>query len=72
MLLALALALTTTPAFAQGAGSTTSLSGVVQDTDGGAVPGASVKLTNTATNATAADLCGATSPWRDSNSRPGG
>ena len=52
MLLALALVLTTTPAFAQGAGSTTSLSGVVQDTDGGAVPGASVALTNTATKAT--------------------
>jgi hypothetical protein len=54
IVLALALALIASPALGQGAGSTTSLSGVVQDKDGGAVPGAAVVLVNTATKATVA------------------
>ena len=53
LLALIGLALSAGPAFGQGAGSTTSLSGVVQDKDGGAVPGASVALTNAATKAAA-------------------
>jgi hypothetical protein len=52
ILLALAFTLTATSAYAQSAGAATSLSGVVQDKDGGAVPGAAVVLVNTATKAT--------------------
>ena len=37
------------PAFAQGGGSTASLTGTVTDTDGGAVPGATVEVKNNAT-----------------------
>jgi len=41
--------LTSSLAFAQGAASTTSLSGVVKDADGGVIPGATITVTNTAT-----------------------
>jgi hypothetical protein len=51
--LALALALFSTPAFAQGASATSSLSGVVTDKDGGVVPGAAVVAKNNATSAEA-------------------
>jgi carboxypeptidase family protein/TonB-dependent receptor-like protein len=46
---ALAFVLTCTPAFAQGGGSTASLSGTVMDKDGGVVPGATVVIKNKAT-----------------------
>ncbi len=49
---ALLLALASTPAFAQSS-STSSLSGVVVDTDGGAIPGATVVVKNNATSVTA-------------------
>src|SRR5262245_62159499 len=48
--LAIGLALVSTPAFAQGASSTTSLSGVVSDKDGGRIPGATVVIKNDATS----------------------
>ncbi|MGE3344106.1 MAG: carboxypeptidase regulatory-like domain-containing protein, partial [Vicinamibacterales bacterium] len=48
---ALLLALASTPAFAQSS-STSSLSGVVVDTDGGAIPGATVVVKNNATSVT--------------------
>ena len=38
-----------TPAFAQGSGGTTSLSGVVVDADGGVIPGATIEIKNNAT-----------------------
>ena len=50
-LLALMLALASTPAFAQ-ATSTSSISGVVLDADGGAIPGATVTVKNNATSVT--------------------
>jgi hypothetical protein len=50
--LAIALALVSTPAFAQGASTSSSLSGVVTDNDGGVVPGAAVVAKNIATSAT--------------------
>jgi hypothetical protein len=43
-------------AFAQGAASTTTLSGVVTDKDGGVVPGATVTVKNDATGVTLAPL----------------
>lgn len=43
------LCLTASSAFAQGASSTTSLSGTVKDADGGALPGATVVVNNVAT-----------------------
>ena len=46
---ALVFAFACTPAFAQGAASTASLSGAVVDKDGGVVPGASVVIKNKAT-----------------------
>src|SRR5690242_15605955 len=49
VLAAFALACVTTPAFAQG-GSSTSISGVVIDKDGGGVPGANVSAKNEATS----------------------
>jgi hypothetical protein len=50
VMLALMLALASTPAFAQ-ATSASSLSGVVLDADGGAIPGATVTVKNNATGA---------------------
>jgi hypothetical protein len=50
--LALLLVLVAAPAFGQGASTTTSLSGVVQDKDGGRIPGATVVIKNKATNET--------------------
>ena len=41
--------LVSTTAFAQGANSSTSLSGTVKDRDGGVVPGAQVSIKNNAT-----------------------
>jgi hypothetical protein len=46
----LIVSLATAPAFAQGASSTSSLSGVVVDVDGGVVPGATVEVKNDATS----------------------
>ena len=48
--LALLLVLVSSPAFAQGGGATSSIVGVVQDTQGGVVPGASILATNDATS----------------------
>ena len=48
--LALLLVLVSSPAFAQGGGATSSIAGVVQDTQGGVVPGASILATNDATS----------------------
>src|SRR4051812_4002405 len=48
LLLALALCVSASPVFAQGSG-TTSLSGVVTDTGGGVIPGATVVVKNDAT-----------------------
>lgn len=50
-LLVLLLAIASTPAFAQ-ATSASSLTGTVRDTDGGAIPGATVLVTNAATGVT--------------------
>ena len=50
-LMALALALVSGPAFAQG-GATSSIVGVVTDSGGGVIPGATVTATNDATAGT--------------------
>jgi hypothetical protein len=50
--LAVVCALIAAPVFAQGGSSTATLSGVVTDTDGGVIPGATVVVRNTATNET--------------------
>ena len=47
--LALALTLVAAPAFGQGATTAATLSGVVLDKDGGAIPGATVVVTKVAT-----------------------
>jgi hypothetical protein len=46
---ALVFALVSTPAFAQGGGATSAIAGVVLDSSGGVIPGASVTATNQAT-----------------------
>jgi hypothetical protein len=46
----LALALVSTPAFAQGGGATSAIAGVVLDSSGGVIPGATVTATNQATS----------------------
>src|SRR5262245_27726563 len=46
---AVILAISTAPAFAQGASGSSSISGTVVDTAGGAIPGASVVVTSNAT-----------------------
>ena len=48
-LAALSLALVSTAAFAQGGGATSSITGVVIDTSGGVIPGATVTASHTAT-----------------------
>src|SRR5688572_13469062 len=52
LLLAICVCLTSSLALAQGASSTTSLSGTVKDKDGGVIPGATVTITNNATGVT--------------------
>jgi hypothetical protein len=49
-LAALALALVSTSAFAQGGGATSAIAGVVLDSSGGVIPGATVTATNQATS----------------------
>src|SRR5262245_8737848 len=49
LMLAFALAMIASPAFAQGASSSSSLAGVVVDKDGGVIPGANVTVKNQAT-----------------------
>ena len=51
-ILAGSMSLVATLAFAQGAASTTSLSGIVKDSDGGVIPGATVTVMNVATKVT--------------------
>ncbi len=48
--LSMATAVSTTPAFAQGGGATTSLSGTVTDTSGAIIPGANVSVKSNATS----------------------
>ena len=49
-LAALALTLASSPAFAQGGGATSAIAGVVLDSSGGVIPGATVTATNQATS----------------------
>jgi len=42
--------LTVTPTFVFGQSSSTSLSGVVRDSSGGAIPGATIRIVNAASN----------------------
>ena len=49
-LAALALAFVSSPAFAQGGGATSAIAGVVLDSSGGIIPGATVTATNQATS----------------------
>jgi hypothetical protein len=57
------LSLTASMAFAQGATSTTSLSGVVKDADGGALPGAAVTVKNSATGVSQTTVSIRFRPW---------
>ena len=59
----LALALMASPGFAQGGGTTTTLAGVVQDKDGGFVPGATVVVKNNATAVSQTAVTGATGTY---------
>src|SRR5688572_26203009 len=50
LLLLCLIALASAPAYAQGGGATSSLSGTVTDSTGGVIPGATVTVKNNATN----------------------
>ena len=49
-LASLALAFVSTPVFAQGGGATSAIAGIVLDSSGGVIPGATVTATNQATS----------------------
>ena len=67
LLVALALVMAASPAFAQGAGSSTTLSGLVVDAQGAVIPGADVVAKN---NATAAEFRRSRTKRADSPSPP--
>ena len=51
------------PVFAQGSGGSTSLSGVVVDSDGGVLPGATVTVKNNATGESVTAVTNASGVW---------
>ena len=71
VLLAFALALVSATAYAQGASSTTSLTGMVVDKDGGVIPGASVVVKNNATGVSQTTITNATGVYSFPTLEPG-
>jgi iron complex outermembrane receptor protein len=65
------VSLTVAPAFVFGQSSTSTLAGVVKDSSGGAVPGATIRIVNVATNASSESITDGQGAYQSQPLRPG-